>query len=451
MEAKYIMEYSDFPSQKVLSKINKNEKEIVDAFTRRRLDQQGYQTELKTLFKPITDEIKKLPLQDKLTAISNKIEELKQAKTTNESLGKLRDEQTRIANILDAIRKSSELKDALVLINKRPNVKRWLADENVELDEADQRVINKLPSDSLGVIKEYAKLEAEEDVPSYGKEHFVLHDLNNEKYNQIKDFISRFELMNLRENIGFNNMDPEGTITINGTPVYFSDNEIKVKDKTYPFTDGLLSVLTFPRSTAELTKEEARNYVDILEDSGFRFQDYRDKILHRNKKTQKLVNALYKLGEIDKYYPGVMLEFQSKSAVYSIQQSSEKYLAPEEVLREMYIGKKKFNLNSPLDRDFIESHWAIWRGEIANVLTDRQKNSEFILSLDATSGKGTGIKYLTSNVEVLVNELNRLLGSFRAGNNGIFNEIAAITDELRRKGMLNINHVKNIYKFLTAK
>ena len=433
------------------SKINENEKEIVDAFTQRRLVQQGYQSELKTLFKPITDEIKKLPLQSKLTAISNKIEELKQAGTANESLRKLSDEQTRIVNILDAIRKSSELKDVVILINKRPNVKRWLADEDVELDEADQRVIDKLPSDNLDIIKEYAKLEAEEEVPGNRKEEFALHDLNIEKYSLIKDYISRFELMKLRENIGFNNMDSEGTVTINGTPVYFSDNEIKIKDKTYPFTDGLLSVLTFPRSTAELTKEEARNYIDILEGSGFRFQDYRDKILKRNKKTQKLVDALYKLGEVDKYYPGVMLEFQSKSTVYSVRQSSEKYLAPEEVLREMYIGNKKFNLNSPLDKDFIEGHWAIRRDEIEDVLTDRQKNSEFILSLDATSGKGTGVKFLTSNVEVLVNELNRLLGSFRAGNNGIFNEIAAITDELRRKGVLNINHVKNIYKFLTTK
>ena len=52
-------------------------------------------------------------------------------------------------------------------------------------------------------------------------------------------------------------MNPEGTITINRIPVYFSDSEIKVKDKVYPLTDGLLSVLTFPRSTAEFTKEEA--------------------------------------------------------------------------------------------------------------------------------------------------------------------------------------------------
>ena len=57
MEAKYITEYSDFPGQKVLSKINENEKEISDTFTRTRLVQQGYQSELKTFFKPVTDEI----------------------------------------------------------------------------------------------------------------------------------------------------------------------------------------------------------------------------------------------------------------------------------------------------------------------------------------------------------------------------------------------------------
>ena len=68
---------------------------------------------------------------------------MKQAGATDESLRKLRDEQTRIVNILDAIRKSSELKDVVILINKRPNVKRWLANEDVELDEADQRLICK--------------------------------------------------------------------------------------------------------------------------------------------------------------------------------------------------------------------------------------------------------------------------------------------------------------------
>jgi len=192
MEAKYIIEYSDFYGQKVLSKINENEKEITDTFTRTRLVQQKYQSELKTFFKPVTDEIKKLPLQDKLTAISNKIDELKQAETTNESLSKLRDEQTRIINILDAIRKSSELKDVLILLHKKPTVKRLLADEDVELDEADQRVIKKLSSDNLDIVKEYVKLDSEEAVPGYKKEEFALHNVNIEKYSRIKDLISRF-------------------------------------------------------------------------------------------------------------------------------------------------------------------------------------------------------------------------------------------------------------------
>ena len=110
---------------------------------------------------------------------------------------------------------------------------------------------------------------------------------------------------------------------INRIPVYFSDNEIKAKDKVYPLTDGLLSVLTFPRSTAELSKQEARNYVDILENSGFNFTNYRDQMLKRSKKTQKLVDALDKLGEVDKYYQEVLLEYQSKSTYHSVQQSSE--------------------------------------------------------------------------------------------------------------------------------
>jgi len=113
----------------------------------------------------------------------------------------------------------------------------------------------------------------------------------------------------------------------------------------------------------------------------------------------------------------------------------------------MYHENKKFNLNSAPDKKFIESNWDRWRNEI-DVLTDRQKNSDFIKSLNC---KGTGVKFLTSDINVLFSELNRLLGSFVVGNNNIFNEIAAITDELRREGVLNINHVKNIYRFRTSK
>jgi len=77
-----------------------------------------------------------------------------------------------------------------------------------------------------------------------------------------------------------------------------------------------------------------------------------------------------------------------------------------------------------------------------------ERSATLFKSLDR---KGTGVKFLTGDVNVLLNELNRLLGSFVAENSNIFNEIAAITDELRRKGVLNINLVKKIYRFLTNK
>jgi len=478
MEAKYILKYSDFPTQKVLNRIDVNEKEISEAFTQRKLLQQGYQSELKTFFKPllesqaeVTKEIKKISesivssLENKLVDVRDKIEELRKSQVgatqestdiLNQSINKLRDQHTQIVSILDSIQKSPDVKDAVFLINNRPNVKRWLTGEAVELDESDEdaaRVINRLSQDKLDIVKAYVKLEAEEGLPGYRKEGFVLHDQDIENYTRTKEFISRLELSSLRENIGFNNMNPEGTITINRIPVYFSDSEIRVKDKTYPATLELLSVLTFPRSTAELTKEDARNYIDILEDGSFRFTDYRDEILKKSKKTQKLVDALHKLDALDKYYPGVMLEYQSKSTVHNIRQSTEKYLAAEEVLEKMNSEKKKFNLNSPLDKDFIESNWDRWRNEIVNILTDRQKNSEFIAYLSARSRerKGVGTVFLSSDENVLINELNRLLGSFTAGNNNIFNEIAAIADELRRKGILSIDHVKKIYRFLTTK
>ena len=67
--------------------------------------------------------------------------------------------------------------------------------------------------------------------------------------------------------------------------------------------------------------------------------------MKRSKKTKKIVDTLYKLGEVDTYYPGVMLEYQSKSTYHSVQQSSEKYLAPEEVIQEMYHEDKNLNLN----------------------------------------------------------------------------------------------------------
>jgi len=76
----------------VLGNIPESEKDITDAFARRNPLQQGYQSELRTLFKPITEEIKKLPLECKLETITNKIDE----GATQENINELREQQTQL-------------------------------------------------------------------------------------------------------------------------------------------------------------------------------------------------------------------------------------------------------------------------------------------------------------------------------------------------------------------
>jgi hypothetical protein len=62
---------------------------------------------------------------------------------------------------------------------------------------------------------------------------------------------------------------------------------------------------------------------------------------------------------------------------------------------------------------------------------------------------GTGlISFLPSTTGDLLNEINRLLGSYKAGNKNTFNEISAISDVLRRRGVISPELAKQLYKHL---
>ena len=62
---------------------------------------------------------------------------------------------------------------------------------------------------------------------------------------------------------------------------------------------------------------------------------------------------------------------------------------------------------------------------------------------------GSGlIRYLPSSTNDLVSQMNRLLGSYKAGNKNAFNEISAISDVLRRRGLLTSQMTKQLYKRL---
>jgi len=47
---------------------------------------------------------------------------------------------------------------------------------------------------------------------------------------------------------------------------------------------------------------------------------------------------------------------------------------------------------------------------------------------------------------VKLNILNILLSEKKAGNNNVFDEISAISDELRRAGVMSLRQLKNVYR-----
>jgi len=61
---------------------------------------------------------------------------------------------------------------------------------------------------------------------------------------------------------------------------------------------------------------------------------------------------------------------------------------------------------------------------------------------------GTGVKFLSSDPKVIMNKLKILLAEKKAGNNNVFNEISAISQELRRSGVLSLKQLKSLYKNL---
>jgi len=99
------------------------------------------------------------------------------------------------------------------------------------------------------------------------------------------------------------------------------------------------------------------------------------------------------------------------------------------------------NPDIPIDGRFKPYIWFIARD--SNFVKD--------IKIGRQTKHGTGVKFLSSNPKSLKIELQRLIGSYMAGNKDTFNEISAITDELRRSGELSIKDVKSIMKTLITK
>lgn len=59
--------------------------------------------------------------------------------------------------------------------------------------------------------------------------------------------------------------------------------------------------------------------------------------------------------------------------------------------------------------------------------------------------KGTGITTLASDADA-IQELQRLMGSYKSGNTAVFNELESVVDYLRRRGLITLKQSKKLYK-----
>ena len=57
---------------------------------------------------------------------------------------------------------------------------------------------------------------------------------------------------------------------------------------------------------------------------------------------------------------------------------------------------------------------------------------------------GTGLKFLSSDPNALIDRFDLLFSSKKAGHTGVRNEIISILDELKRQGVINVREYKKL-------
>lgn len=138
--------------------------------------------------------------------------------------------------------------------------------------------------------------------------------------------------------------------------------------------------------------------------------------------------------EIDKSKSEEMFNGEEIYDLFETEKNVEMNDRDKENLRNYLIGNSAISLNKN-------------RKVIKNIMSSL--GPDFIDNIKKRRAKmGSGIEFLPSDSQTLMNKLNILIGSYTVGNTDVFNEIGAITDELRRQGVLSISKIKSIYKHM---
>ena len=182
--------------------------------------------------------------------------------------------------------------------------------------------------------------------------------------------------------------DEDNKLKIGREKIILKGDKIIIKDKEYPGTNGLWELIVrkeLPKT--EYTEEDYLNYVRIL----------------------KQTNAIFKDND------------------------------PEETrAKGNYQGDKWKKLISPIWEE-------IKPKPIGKGGEGKGKGKGKKLQEDPQPGtSGTGLKFLSSDPNALIDRFDLLFSSQKAGHTGVRNEIISILDELKRQGVIKTNEYKKL-------
>ena len=191
---------------------------------------------------------------------------------------------------------------------------------------------------------------------------------------------------------------------IGKTPVKVEDNDLTINDVKYKGTPGLWNLLT-SKDIPDITKyevEDLRDYIYIMYDTNTTRQGF-------NKDNKRVGGTNKKINELIKPF------------VIALEEDGELKL----------IKKVKEHFGIETDEE-----------ETDEEETDEEETDE---DDDPTPGtSGTGLKFLSSDPNALINRFDLLFSSKKAGHTGVRNEIVSILDELKRQGVINAKEYKKL-------
>ena len=187
----------------------------------------------------------------------------------------------------------------------------------------------------------------------------------------------------------------EGLFKIGNTEITVKDDDLIIKGKKYEGTPGLWRLITSkdkPNKT-EYKLDDLYNYAYIMYDTNTTRQGFNkeNKRVGGNKKMNELIKPLV-----------IAIENEN------IEEEVKKFLPDEETDEE----------------------------------TDEYEEFEDDNPKPGTSG--TGLKFLSSDPNALIDRFDLLFSSQKAGHSGVRNEIVSILDELKRQGIINVKEYKKL-------